>query len=1190
MIEFDVASIDMTHESAPDGVANDEVPIIHLFGYDTEGCVRHAEVEGVQSYMYVPHDEVGDGIETHPQVRDVNDVGEDGEPFRTVRGERVSKLVTYTPGQVPSLRSLFSTTWESDIPFPTRVMIDNMWGDGVRVPTTDRRLDASEVESASVSAEWRIHYTDIEVDDVSGFPENGEQPIICVTAYDSFEDEYVVWLQDDGVPQIDEDDYTAESDMHDASVDVRLYDNEVDMLRSYFAYIGATEPAVISGWYSNDFDVPYLIDRADVLESETDDNLGLGLESISPLNTIYNGNWGPECKGPVLFDLMEGFAATQFTEMDSYRLEAVAQERLGIGKEEYVGRIGDLWRDRPGKLVDYNLRDVELLVELDRQEAVIEFWREVQDIVHCPLSDTVVESTAVDRYILQKYHSEVVFPNQGSQPETDEEYAGGAVFDPITGIREWVATLDLASLYPMSMATLNASPETKVDPDEFDGPTIQSPNEIHFRADQQGFTVQIIEDLLEEREKKKTQRDSCDPESDEYAVYDRQQTAIKVIMNALYGALAWQRFRVYDQDVASAVTATGRACIEHTADVVDDLGYELLYGDSVPGYEPVYIRDEAGVDVCPIESVVGRVRSGERLETWSDDGWVEIQDGVAKPNRKQIYRVITRSGVVHVTEDHGLLRPDGTEVPPTAVELGEELLHAPQRVDCCTVDGLPDKDGFEPSDMRAWLLGVFVGDGTAGSYTSAYGRKSQWKVSKDDERLLRDVAAVMESKWGVHCEVSYVDDPDRTGVVRPVGNEDGTIPELVAAFRELCYDAYGNKRVPRSVLLGDRETMLSFLDGYRRADGEDSSRDRALFKRAYTASHTLAGGLTVLANRLGMSLGVAVHDNHDSEYIRFWFREWCRGDRTEVLSVEPVEYGGNCVYDLSTESEHFNAGVGTITVHNTDSALIQMGTDTEKEELLDAAFEIEEAINTSYDEFASGVLGTEMHRFDIEFEKLYRRYFQAGKKKRYSGHIVWKEGKDVDDIDITGFEYERSDYSAFAKSIQYDVLEMLVTGADVDEVRAHLREVVEQWQSRAVSIGEIGKPGGIGKPLYDYAADTHTSRAAKYGNLLVGAGLTHGDKCQRYYLDGVHPSLFERMEDDVGLDPSEDFLYAQFKSDPEMIGVARAEQLPAEIVVDWEKMRQKNIDEVTEGIAESVGIDWEHVLTGQQQTGLDAFM
>lgn len=852
MIAIDVASVEMTQEPAPEFPREaEEKPVIHLFGYDTDGNWQHVEIEGVHSYMYVPVEEVDAQVRRHDSTKRVEMTDADGQPFTSVRGRELAKVYTYVPKGVSQLRGLFSQTWESDIPFPTRVAVDTDWADGVEVPTTDRRLTADEVEAKNVKAEWRVHYTDIEVDDVSGFPENGEQPIICITAYDNFADEYVVWLQDDGVPDIDEADYDAEPSVHEGSpsVDVRQYDEEANMLRSYFAYLRATRPAIVTGWNSNDFDIPYLIDRAKRLEAEMDGNTGVGLESISPLNTIYNGNYGVEWKGVEAFDLLEAYKQTQFTEKDSYRLEEIGKDVVGAGKEEYVGMVGDLWRDRPGKLVDYNLRDVELLVEIDRREATIDFWREVMDIASCPLSDAPIESSVVDRYMLNKYHGEVVFPNQGSQDTADaEDYAGGKVFEPIDGIRERVATLDLASLYPMSMLTLNASPETKVNPEEFDGETVQSPNGIHFRQDEQGFTRQIIEDLLDERQLKKDQRDACDPDSEEYAVYDRQQTAVKVIMNSLYGVMAWNRFRMYDLEVASATTATGRACIQHTADVVEDMGYELLYGD-------------------------------------------------------------------------------------------------------------------------------------------------------------------------------------------------------------------------------------------------------------------------------------------------------------------------------------------------TDSVLIQLS-DAPRDEMLDAGFEVEDAINASYDAFACEALDTESHHFDIEFEKLYERYFQAGQPKRYAGKITWKEGKDVDYLDVTGFQYKRSDFSPLSKEVQGTVLEMICEGGDPDEVFEYLRDVIQRWQRREVDIGDIGKPEGIGKPLYKYAADTHNSRAAKFGNLIAGAGLTQGAKCRRYSLRGVHPALFERLEREQGIDPSRDRLYAQFKRDQNLIGVSRAEEVPHEVAFDWEAMRVKNIDEVTRGIASSIGLDWDEVLSGNKQSAL----
>ena len=874
MVTFEVVRVDQTTEEQdpPDFDPHfDEYPLIHCFGYDADGNYRHATIKGFEPYFYVPVAERPTDAEASESehIKRV-EMEDDGEPFETARGVRTAKIVTYTPGDVGALRDEFETTYESDVLFPQRFITDMDVTSGLRVPTTDDVVSVTDVETCDVNYEWRIHYTDIEVDDRAGFPENGEQPILCITAYDSFENKYITWLQGEG----EDEDYPTESTLHDASVEVRWYDNEPDMLRSYFAYVRATRPAVLTAW-NVEFDAEYLIDRARRLERE--DDVNVGLESISPLGSVSNhDHFGVRVKGMAVFDLLDAFSATQFNELDSYRLDAVAEQFVGNTKEQYVGTIGNLWEEDPAELIAYNLRDVELVVEIDRTQDVIPFWKEVKSIVACQLADTITESTAADRYILSEYHGDVVFPNQGSAEETSESFTGGAVFDPISGIREYVNTLDLASLYPMSMLTLNASPETKVDPDEFDGETVHSPNGIYFRQDKDGLTRQLITDLLERRNDKKAQRDAQDPDSDQYDVYDRQQRALKVIMNTLYGVLSWSRFRLYDQDVAAAVTATGRECIGFTDDVVHDEGFEVLYGDT----------DSVLLDMSAVEPT-----------------------------------------------------PD-TEIP----------------------DGLRETH----SDM--------------------------------DEAKMEKMAAII------------------------------------------------------------------------------------------ARSH-----------------------------------------------------------------------------------------------------ELEETINERYDEYAAEMLDADEHWFDIEFEKLYERYFQAGKKKRYAGAIVWKEGKYVDDVDVTGFEYVRSDHSELARTTQKAVIDRIVDGADRNEVLSYVDDVMDRWEKRDVNIGDIGIPEGIGKPMNAYDTETHPVRAAKMGNLILGTTFVQGSKPKRYYLDGVNPVLFQRLEDQEGLDPRRDRTYEAFKRNPWIIAVDRPQEFATELCLDWDEMRRKNLKEPLSGILSALDVDWEEVLSDSRQTGLHAF-
>jgi len=255
---------------------------------------------------------------------------------------------------------------------------------------------------------------------------------------------------------------------------------------------------------------------------------------------------------------------------------------------------------------------------------------------------------------------------------------------------------------------------------------------------------------------------------------------------------------------------------------------------------------------------------------------------------------------------------------------------------------------------------------------------------------------------------------------------------------------------------------------------------------------------------------------------------------------------------------------------DTDSVMLSLGGDVSVEDAIEQSFEIEDHINGAYDEFAREELNAENHRFQIEFEKLYRRFFQAGKKKRYAGHIVWKEGKDVDDIDITGFEYQRSDISPITKRVQKQVIDMIVHGEDREAIKDYVHEVIEDYQAGNVDLDDVGIPGGIGKRLDNYDTDTAQVRGAKYANLLLGTNFQRGSKPKRVYLDRVHDDFFQRIEDEIPAGAED--LFNEFRRDQDVICYEFADQVPDEFEIDWEKMLDKTLQGPIERILEALDI------------------
>ncbi|TKX74276.1 DNA polymerase elongation subunit [Halorubrum sp. GN11_10-6_MGM] len=869
------------NDYAVEGYGSDEYPVVHVFGrrpaeqVDGEAehvdgdpdhdAVEHLRVLGVEPYFYVPTADLDrDPVEEYDVVIGTREEDPDGEPYESIRGEPLTRIVTRTPRDVGNIRDDFETSFEADILFPNRLLIDNGLNGGIRVE--ERRLDDEDgtiqvhqghLEPADVDAELRVNTFDIEVDDRRGFPEDGEEPIICLTSHDSYDDEYVVWLYDAPEAEIpppeDLPDYEGIVGDGEIGFEVRTFDEEAAMLDAFVDYLDETDPDVLTGWNFEDFDMPYVLDRLEVLDDGS--QYDLSVDRLSRIGEVWRSGWGgPDVKGRVVFDLLYAYKRTMFTELESYRLDAVGERELGVGKERYTGDIGDLWEQDPERLLEYSIRDVELCVEIDRAQDVIAFWDDARKIVGCKLEDATTPGDAVDMYVLHMAYGNFALPSKGQQQA--EEFEGGAVFDPISGVREMVSVLDLKSLYPMSMVTINASPETKVDPEEYDGETYRTPTGVHFRKEPDGIIREMVNELLDEREEKKALRNQHDPGTEAYEQYDRQQGAVKVLMNSLYGVFGWDRFRLYDREMSAGVTSTNREVIDFTAGVTEELDRKVTYGD-------------------------------------------------------------------------------------------------------------------------------------------------------------------------------------------------------------------------------------------------------------------------------------------------------------------------------------------------TDSVMLSLG-DLSKESAIETSFEIADHINERYDDFAREELNADSHRFEIEFEKLYRRFFQAGKKKRYAGHIIWKEGKDVDDIDITGFEYKRSDIAGITKEVQQNVIETIVTGDDIDEdleeVKSYLVDVIARVLDGDVDLDEIGIPGGIGKKLDAYDTPTAQVRGAKYANLMLGTNFGSGSKPKRLYIEKVHPDFWARMEDEEGLDPQRDPLYGEFKRDPDVICFEYADQVPDEFEVDWEKMLDKTLQGPIERVIEALGMSWEEVKTGQEQTGLGSFM
>jgi len=207
----------------------------------------------------------------------------------------------------------------------------------------------------------------------------------------------------------------------------------------------------------------------------------------------------------------------------------------------------------------------------------------------------------------------------------EEKFIGAYVKPPIVGKYEWIYDLDLTSLYPSIIMTLNISPESKIEKlsdwnsQEFlkggreqyhteGGGIIKrenlkslldernvsiSSNGVIYSLDNVGCIPGILDLWFKKRieYKDEMKRWGKSGDTEKYEFYKKRQLVQKILLNSLYGVLGLPSFRMYDRENAEAVTTTGREVIKSTADMVN-----VKYNKELGG-KPFVIELEDGSEM-----------------------------------------------------------------------------------------------------------------------------------------------------------------------------------------------------------------------------------------------------------------------------------------------------------------------------------------------------------------------------------------------------------------------------------------------------------------------------------------------------------------------------------------------------------------------------------------------------------------
>jgi len=464
--------------------------------------------------------------------------------YTAIDGTQLVRIYTTLPSDVPQLRDKYSKYWEADVLYPIRYQIDMI----------------DELEPCDL----KPLFIDIETDNSGRVPNPtvADESILCVTCF--IDELYTTFIyRHDFSPG------TSHKVFWDILHETRYFTNEVDMLQALVDYIAHAEPDVISGWYSNRFDLPYIINRMR--------RLGINYNRLSPMGKVYIDDKYNQItiKGVNIIDLYDAYR--HFTEgmEESYKLDYIGTKVVGVGKVGSAANVKWMWKYSPDELINYNATDTHILVELDKKLMLLDFLDELRRMCFCQMEDCLSMGKMADSYILKMFHGRKVFPTKSKHEKYS--YEGAFVGTWAKGIYNNVAQLDMKSMYPSLICEFNISPDTLI--------SIPTENSIcignsYFRQDIKGFLTEVINNLFEERAKYRTLMSKEKVGSSEWNLYNMRQKAIKTLLNALYGQTAYVGSRIHSPKVAEAITYLGRNLIIWSKQFLENLGYKALYCDT----------------------------------------------------------------------------------------------------------------------------------------------------------------------------------------------------------------------------------------------------------------------------------------------------------------------------------------------------------------------------------------------------------------------------------------------------------------------------------------------------------------------------------------------------------------------------------------------------------------------------------
>lgn len=906
---------------------------------------------------------------------------------------------------------------------------------------------------------------------------------------------------------------------------------EKKMIEDSFRFI-AGYPFVIT-FNGDDFDMPYLYNRAE----------RLGIKNSE--NPFYMMRDSATLKQGVHIDLYRTMSNRSFQiyafshKYTDFSLNSVSLALLGESKIDYGVELDRL---ENYQLAHYCYNDARLTYKLTsfNNDLLMNLLVVISRIARMPIDD--IARMGVSQWIrsllyYEHRHRNALIPrreeidakSQGVVNDAvikDKKYRGGLVVDPTEGIHFNVTVMDFASLYPSIIKVRNLSYETVRCPhEECKKNTIPDTN--HWVCTKyNGMTSLLIGSLRDLRVNYYKSLSKKAKTEEQKQLYTVVSQALKVILNASYGVMGAEIFPLYFLPAAEATTAIGRYIIMETIKKCQSNNIEVLYGDSVLPDTPITIRRKDGnVDVIPIESLMPKTVKSRRydkfgnIDVLTENGFTKIKYIYRHKVKKKGYRILTRKGFVECTEDHSLV-VNGKVVKPSDLKIGDEINLIPFKAESKVI----------VNQDLGWLFGIFIAEGTCGTYNYEKNVKYSWRIVNQDKKILHKTQKIMQKCLGLETVIIDIRESSATYGLVPKG--DGKL--LVDYFRFHCYRG-NEKAIPQTILNADIAAKKAFLNGMLDGDG---NTDKNMLTTLDQIHKSVLSGIISILEQLEVEYSLQIRKDKQNVCRIRMIRDK-KDSRIKqsnmIKKIEVFDISGY-VYDLETKNHHFCAGLGNILLHNTDSLFIKNTTQEQIHKVIDDT-KIEQGV-------------------DLEVDKEYRYVVLSNRKKNYLG--VTKEGK----VDVKGLTGKKSHTPPFIRNLFYELLDVLSKVQTASDFENAKKQISEKISACAVKVKEKKIP------MSELAF-----------NVMISKAPSEYDKTVPQHIRAA--KLLEQTRE---IKRGDIISYVKIINKPGVKPVEMARQDEIDSAKYMEFM-ESTLDQITS----SMDLDFDTIIGKPKQTGLDQF-